>query len=59
VLVADGAFLGIGVFVIPKVKIGSWSMAGAGSVLIRDVDAHTTVVGVPAKLVKKRAAVPQ
>jgi len=59
VQVAEGTFLGIGVRVIPKVKIGSWSVAGAGSVLIKDVDAHTTVVGVPAKLVKKRVTVSQ
>jgi sugar O-acyltransferase (sialic acid O-acetyltransferase NeuD family) len=59
VLVSEGAFLGIGACVIPKVKIGSWSVAGAGSVLLKDVDAHTTVVGVPAKLVKKRVTVSQ
>jgi sugar O-acyltransferase (sialic acid O-acetyltransferase NeuD family) len=59
VLVSEGAFLGIGVRVIPKVKIGSWSVAGAGSVLIKDVDAHTSVVGVPAKLFKKTATVSQ
>jgi sugar O-acyltransferase (sialic acid O-acetyltransferase NeuD family) len=59
VLVAEGSFLGIGVRVIPKIKIGSWSVVGAGSVLIKDVDAHSTVVGVPARLVKKRVTVSQ
>ncbi|MDR3616093.1 MAG: acetyltransferase [Candidatus Obscuribacterales bacterium] len=59
VMVAEGAFLGIGARIIPKVKIGSWSVTGAGSVVIKDVEAHTTVVGVPAKLLTKRATVSQ
>lgn len=59
VTVEDGAFLGIGCRVIPKVKIGPWSIAGAGSVLIRDVDAQTTVVGAPAKPMNKKTAVMQ
>ena len=48
VQVAEGAFLGTGCKVIPGVKIGAWSTVGAGAVVIRDIPAHKTAVGVPA-----------
>lgn len=51
--VEEGAFVGIGASIIPGVKIGSWSTVGAGSVVIDDVSAYSTVVGVPAKVIKK------
>ncbi len=44
-----GVFLGIGCKAIPGVQVGDWSLAGAGAVLINDVPAETTVVGVPAR----------
>lgn len=51
VITEEGAFLGIGTKVVPGIKIGAWSVAGAGSVLIEDVPAEVTVVGVPARRV--------
>lgn len=48
VTVQEGAFLSTGVVVIPDVVVGEWSTVGAGSVVIRDVPAGVTVVGVPA-----------
>jgi sugar O-acyltransferase (sialic acid O-acetyltransferase NeuD family) len=47
--VADGAFLGTGTVAIPGKKIGAWATVGAGSVVIRDVAEHATVLGVPAR----------
>ena len=44
-----GAFLGIGVVVIPGRRIGAAATVGAGGVVIADVEAGTTVVGVPAR----------
>jgi sugar O-acyltransferase (sialic acid O-acetyltransferase NeuD family) len=49
VTVGEGAFLGTGVRAIPGVRVGAWATCGAGAVLIRDVEAGHTVVGVPAR----------
>jgi sugar O-acyltransferase (sialic acid O-acetyltransferase NeuD family) len=56
VLVESGAFLGIGATVVPKVTLGYESIVGAGSVVIEDVPAMTTVVGVPARAIKSACA---
>ncbi len=48
----SGAFIGIGATVIQNVRIGYDSVVGAGSVVIDDVAPMTTVVGVPAKVIK-------
>lgn len=53
VTVDEGAFLGIGSSVIPNRVIGAWSTVGAGAAVIHDVPPHTTVVGVPARLLAK------
>ena len=53
VRIAEGCFLGIGTNVIPKIRIGSWSIAGAGSTVISDVAPKNTVVGVPARPINK------
>ena len=42
-----GAFCVIG----PNVVIGEGVKVGAGSVVLKDVPAHVTVVGVPAKII--------
>jgi sugar O-acyltransferase (sialic acid O-acetyltransferase NeuD family) len=51
-----GVFLGLGSKVIPGVKVGQWSVAGAGAVLIKDVPEDAIVVGVPAKRIGARSA---
>jgi sugar O-acyltransferase (sialic acid O-acetyltransferase NeuD family) len=53
VKIEAGAFLGIGSTVIPKVIIGCESIVGAGAVVISDVEPMSTVVGVPARAVKR------
>lgn len=45
----EGAFIGIGSVANPLKRIGAWSTVGAGSVVTRDVPAHRTVKGAPAK----------
>jgi sugar O-acyltransferase (sialic acid O-acetyltransferase NeuD family) len=49
VSVGEGSFLGMGSRVLPGVKIGNWCVVGAGAVVTKDVENHTTVVGVPAR----------
>ncbi|RLI44598.1 hypothetical protein DRO69_07025 [Candidatus Bathyarchaeota archaeon] len=52
VWVEEGAYLYTGSSVIPKIHIGAWAVVGAGAVVIQDVPDNTTVVGVPARVIK-------
>jgi sugar O-acyltransferase (sialic acid O-acetyltransferase NeuD family) len=47
--VGEGALVGIGSCAVPGVRIGAWSVVGAGTAVIRDVPERATVGGVPAK----------
>ena len=51
VIVEDGVFIGSGVTIIPKIKIGKWSIIGAGSVVLKDIPPYSVVVGNPAKVI--------
>lgn len=53
VTIKKGAFLGTGVCAIPDVTVNDYAVVGAGTVVVRDVQARMTVVGVPARTVKK------
>ncbi|HEY9870016.1 MAG TPA: acetyltransferase [Candidatus Obscuribacterales bacterium] len=53
VTIGQGTFLGIGTIVIPRIKIGSWATAGAGSVVVGAVEDNCTVMGVPARVKSK------
>lgn len=48
VRLGSGAFIGLEAGVIPGLEVGEWTTVGAGSMVIRDVAPHATVVGVPA-----------
>ena len=54
VTVDEGAFLGVGTKVIPGIRIGRWSVVGAGAVVTKDLPDNCTAVGVPAKVIKIR-----
>ena len=56
VAVGEGADIGIGAAVVQNVSIGRWSIVGAGTVVIAEVEADTTVVGSPARVVARRCA---
>jgi UDP-perosamine 4-acetyltransferase len=56
VRVGRGATIGLGAKVLPCLSIGAGTVVGAGAVVIRDVPADTTVVGVPARLLARPAA---
>lgn len=49
VVCEEGCFVGSGSVINGQLTIGEWSLVGSGSVVIKNVQAHTTVVGVPAK----------
>jgi UDP-perosamine 4-acetyltransferase len=50
--VKQGAFLGTGAQVIPGVTIGENAIVGAGATVVRDIPAHVTATGCPARVVK-------
>ena len=50
--IGTGAFLGTGAVVLPQISIGEWTIIGAGAVVTKDIPAHVTAVGVPAKIIK-------
>jgi len=49
----DEVFVGSGVTVLQNLNIGSKSVIGAGAVVTKDVPAGSTVVGIPARIIKK------
>lgn len=51
--IEDGAAIGSGATIMGGVRIGKNSLVGAGSVVLNDVPEGATVVGNPAKIVKK------
>lgn len=53
VSIGDGAFIGAGAVVKDEITIGAWSVVGAGAVVIRDVPPYSTVVGTPARVIKR------
>jgi sugar O-acyltransferase (sialic acid O-acetyltransferase NeuD family) len=50
VKVGDHAFVGLGALVKQNCVIGEASVVGAGAVVVNNISANTTVVGVPARL---------
>ncbi|MBF2096792.1 MAG: serine O-acetyltransferase [Gloeomargaritaceae cyanobacterium C42_A2020_066] len=46
--------VGAGAKVLGNLEIGSYVRIGAGSVVLRDVPSHCTVVGVPGRIVRRR-----
>ena len=50
--VGPGCLISAGAIVLGNITIGAHSRIGAGSVVLTDVPAHATVVGVPAKVVR-------
>jgi serine O-acetyltransferase len=52
--VGDNISFGVGAVVIGPVRIGSWAIIGANSVVTRDVPENVIVSGVPAIVIKQR-----
>ena len=54
VRIMEGSHIGIGASIIQLIKIGKWSIVGAGSVVIKNAPDNSTVVGNPGKVIKTR-----
>ena len=50
---AEGAFMGTGSCAIPLRRVGAWATVGAGGVVIHDVPAAETAMGIPARSKRK------
>lgn len=53
VVVEPFATIGAGAIVLPRIRIGRGAVVGAGSVVTKNVDPYTVVVGNPAKIIRK------
>ncbi|GJM12343.1 MAG: serine O-acetyltransferase [Pseudohongiella sp.] len=51
--IRSGVLISAGAKVLGNIEIGSGAKIGAGSVVLNDVEPHTTVVGIPAKATGK------
>jgi acetyltransferase-like isoleucine patch superfamily enzyme len=49
ITIEAGASIGANATILPGVTIGQHAMVGAGAVVTKDVPAHTTVIGNPAR----------
>ena len=49
-------FIGAGAKIIGDITLGDHSRVGANAVVLDDVPAYATVVGIPARVVRRRAA---
>lgn len=49
--ILDNALIAAGAKVLGSITIGEHAKVGAGSVVLKDVPAHSTVVGIPGKIV--------
>ena len=56
VIVENFAYIGAGAIIKQKCRIGAGAIIGAGAVVTHDIPPNTTVVGVPAKELQKKAA---
>jgi len=54
VVIEDDCDLGVGVVVLPGVRIGKGAQIGAGAVVTQDVPPYCVAVGVPAKVTRER-----
>lgn len=53
VLIKKGAWIGANVTILPGITIGENAIVGAGSIVTKDVDDATIVIGNPAKKIRK------
>lgn len=55
-VIGSDVFIGAGAKVIGGVTVGDGARVGANAVVVRDVPPHSTVVGIPARVVRQRLA---
>jgi sugar O-acyltransferase (sialic acid O-acetyltransferase NeuD family) len=53
VTIGPGALIGIGATVMSQRKVGAWAIVGASALVHADVPKQATVIGVPARIVRR------
>lgn len=53
IVINEDAWIGTGVIILPNIIIGKGSIVGAGSVVTKNVEPYSIVVGSPAKFISK------
>jgi bifunctional UDP-N-acetylglucosamine pyrophosphorylase/glucosamine-1-phosphate N-acetyltransferase len=53
-IIEDGAFIGSNTNLIAPITVGRGAVTGAGAVVTKDVEPDTVVVGVPARILRKK-----
>lgn len=54
VIIEDNVLIGANATILSGVTVGKGAIVGAGSVVTKDVDEHTTVAGVPARVINEK-----
>lgn len=57
-IIRKGAIIGANATILPGIEIGEYAIIGAGSVVNKDITAHTVVAGCPAHIINKRTNLP-
>ncbi len=57
VTIGEGAHIGAGAVIRQGIRIGAWSVVGCGAVVVKDVPDGVTVVGNPARPIKRKDGV--
>ena len=55
-LIGDGVKVGSGTVFVAPVRVGDRAMTGANSVILKDIGADETAVGVPARILERKVA---
>lgn len=54
IIIEDDVWIGMDVTILSGVRVGKGSVIGTGSVVAKDIEPYSIVVGNPAKIIKKR-----
>ena len=52
IIIEDEVWIGANVTILPNVKIGRCSIIGAGSLVVKDVESYSIVIGSPARKIR-------
>ncbi|MFM2032693.1 MAG: hypothetical protein RLZZ297_1458, partial [Chloroflexota bacterium] len=50
----DGVIVGVGASILGAIRVGAGARIGGGAVVVKDVPAHSTAIGIPARVVATR-----